>query len=98
MRFVDLHIHSRFSSDGEWEVEQILRQAASAGAGAISISDHDSLEGVRVAVAMMPRYDFRFIPSVEITTVYCERDYHLLAPMVDPDNPGLIELLAGQSE
>ena len=47
----DLHVHTNFSKDGESSVEEILKQAEEAGLDAIAITDHDSVDGAKKALA-----------------------------------------------
>jgi predicted metal-dependent phosphoesterase TrpH len=69
----DLHIHTNFSRDGESSVEEIIRRAELVGLDAIAITDHDTIEGVRAALAVDT--DVLIIPGIEIST----RQGHLLA-------------------
>ncbi|HSR49815.1 MAG TPA: PHP domain-containing protein [Acidobacteriota bacterium] len=83
MSFVDLHIHSEHSSDGEWSVGRIWRKAHEQGLRAFSISDHDTVEGVAEAMEMRGDFAPRLIPNVEISTTHRGHKFHLLAPFVD---------------
>ena len=68
---VELHCHSRFS-DGLARVEEIMIKAARE-LGAIAITDHDTLNGYRIAKRL--RLDVLLIPAAEITS----RDGHIIA-------------------
>jgi predicted metal-dependent phosphoesterase TrpH len=62
----DLHVHTNFSKDGESSVEEILKQAEVVGLDAIAITDHDSVDGVKRALAC--RTTVLIIPGIEVST------------------------------
>ncbi|HSR68190.1 MAG TPA: PHP domain-containing protein [Acidobacteriota bacterium] len=94
MSFVDLHIHSHHSSDGEWSVERIWREAEKHGMEAFSISDHDTVAGVEEAEGMREDFSCRLISNVEISTGYGGHKFHLLAPLVDWRSSSLRDFLS----
>ena len=47
---LDLHIHSTFS-DGTMSPKDLVAYAKQKGLKAISITDHDTVDGVRVGIA-----------------------------------------------
>lgn len=79
---VDLHIHSSKSSDGDFTPFHLLRLAKENGFRAISISDHDTVEAYPEALETSYRLGVELIPSVELTTLYDGREFHLLLPFV----------------
>jgi len=62
----DLHVHSNFSKDGESSIEEILKCAEEAGLDAIAITDHDSVDGVKRALACSTTV--LVIPGIEVST------------------------------
>ena len=64
---VDLHIHST-ASDGTLTPSEILELADDLKLGAISITDHDTLDGSRQAIANGIPDTLGFLTGVEIST------------------------------
>lgn len=80
----DMHIHSLYS-DGKASPLEIVLQASSIGLGVISITDHDTFAGSKVAVryANLNTYGVIVVPGIEVRTdagdilVYCVREVDL---------------------
>ena len=68
MKF-DPHIHSIYSGDARSKPIDIIKQAMKLGLDAIAISDHDSIEGSKIAIEIAKKIDdFLVIPSIEISS------------------------------
>ncbi len=90
---IDLHIHSCYSEDGDYSVDDIFELASKIGLSAISITDHDSIESIPDALDASKLYGIEYIPGVEITTIYeDESQQHILGYYIH-DNPQLNETL-----
>lgn len=76
--FIDLHMHST-ASDGMLEPEALMEKAHANGVGVISLTDHDTMKGVRRAAAKAKALGMHLIPGVEISTTTHGKSCHLLA-------------------
>lgn len=90
-KLIDLHIHSSYSEDGDFSVDEIFRKASEKHLSAISITDHDSIESIPVSKMVKGEYEIEYIPGVELTTVFPVdgSQQHLLGYFVDENNPDL---------
>ncbi len=80
---VDLHTHSSYS-DGSDHPAEIVDLAVGAGLSAMSLSDHDTFEGIAEA-ADAARGRIEFVPGVELSVDWQGRAMHLLAYWAGPD-------------
>jgi predicted metal-dependent phosphoesterase TrpH len=95
---VDLHIHSSNSSDGDFPPSELLRMAKQKGLRAISISDHDTVGAYPEALEWSHRLGVELIPSVELTTLFEGREFHLLMPFVNWESRALRRILTTVTE
>jgi predicted metal-dependent phosphoesterase TrpH len=83
-RPADLHVHST-CSDGLLEPSAVVREAAAAGIGVLSLTDHDTVDGIAEATAEARARGLLLVPGVELT---CRRPtrgtLHLLGYGIDP--------------
>jgi predicted metal-dependent phosphoesterase TrpH len=77
---VDLHTHSRFSSDGLMSPEELIRRAKRAGLTRLAVTDHNTIAGALVAKQLDPEF---IIVGEEIKTTAGE----LLAYFVTQEIP-----------
>ena len=93
MAKVDLHIHSTMS-DGKFSPADIVRKAAAAGLNTISLSDHDSVNGIPAALETARTFPaLRVIPGVEISTDVEHGEIHVLGYFIDYTNTAFEEKL-----
>ena len=95
----DLHIHSTYS-DGKDTPEEIVEAAKTAGLRYISITDHDSVEGV-TALYESGHYasgSLRIIPGVGFSTSDGQHEIHILGYNIDIYDSRLQEKLEEISE
>lgn len=94
---VDFHVHSNRSSDGDFSPAELVGMAAKHGLRAISIADHDTVAAYPEAVEVGRRAGVEVIPGIEVTTVYGDREFHLLLPFVDWASPALAGIVESQT-
>ncbi len=90
---VDLHVHSLNSSDGDFSPAALLQMAKESGLKAISIADHDTVGAYPDALEWSDKLGVELIPSVELTTLFDGREFHLLLPFVRWDSRSLKKTL-----
>jgi predicted metal-dependent phosphoesterase TrpH len=93
--YADLHTHSTFS-DGTDTPAELLKIASDEGIKVLAISDHDTVEGVKAAMAA-PRPDVRLIPAIEVSIVSRRRFVHILGYYIAPDSQALAGFIRGVS-
>ncbi|MBN2246174.1 MAG: PHP domain-containing protein [Candidatus Aminicenantes bacterium] len=83
---VDLHIHSNKSSDGTYPPCDIVEMARKIGLKALSIADHDTVAAYPEALICGKDAEIEVIPNMEVTTIFKEREFHMLLPLLDWEN------------
>jgi 3',5'-nucleoside bisphosphate phosphatase len=91
----DLHIHTT-ASDGSCEPEEIIELAISKSLNAISITDHDTIDGYFKALSSAGKHSIRLIPGVELTALFEGKEIHVLGYNFDTGNSEFIRLLKRQ--
>jgi predicted metal-dependent phosphoesterase TrpH len=74
---IDLHAHTIYS-DGTFTPAEAVALAVERGLSVLSISDHDSTEGVLEAEGAAARVGLEIVPGVELSTVHDGGPVHLL--------------------
>ena len=88
----DLHMHSVFS-DGTDEVPAIVAKAKAAGLSLMSLTDHDTVKGVGLALEEGEKQGIKVLPGIEIST-YAVCEVHILGYNIDINNDRLLTRLA----
>lgn len=91
---IDLHIHSSKSSDGDFSPFHIVQLAREKEMKAISIADHDTVAAYPEALRFGKDADVEIIPSMELTTIFEEREFHLLMPFLDWKSRSVSDLIS----
>lgn len=92
MGYIDLHLHTT-ASDGVKSPSELVRYAKTKGLQAISITDHDTIDGMDEGLAEGARIGFEVIPGIEISAEHSPGSMHLLGYFIDINHPVLQEKL-----
>lgn len=93
----DFHLHST-ASDGVHSPSWVVETAAARGVVALSLTDHDTTEGLAEARAAADRLGLQLIPGIELSTDLGKADVHLLGFGFDVEARALQEFLRWQRE
>jgi predicted metal-dependent phosphoesterase TrpH len=78
---IDLHLHTN-ASDGTFSPSDVVERALALGLSAISITDHDSIDGVGEAISASGGR-ILVVPGVEISADLDGREVHILGYFID---------------
>ena len=81
----DLHIHTHFS-DSTSSPKEVAEEAYAAGLSCISITDHDTLDGVYPVQLAARKFGIEVISGIELSSVHNGKDIHILGYCVDLHN------------
>jgi len=92
-------MHSTFS-DGEFTPTELVRIARQNGVSILSLTDHDTFEGIEEFVQAAEGTEISAFPGIEITTSYQDFNVHLLAyfKSLDSIDTELAETVARMAE
>ena len=113
MRAVDLHTHSTYS-DGTKTPKELLELAIKKNLAAIALTDHDTLDGIEVAIkackdlnnknqvtASKSALDYstiELIPGVEVSTHWDKCEVHIVGLFIDHNNKEFQHFLKTQRD
>lgn len=93
MNRFDLHMHSCYSSDGQFTPKELIEIAKGKGLKTIALSDHDCISGVKEMIRLGNEVGIEVIPAIECSTSIGYTDVHLLGYGIDLDNDYFQNLL-----
>lgn len=94
---IDLHIHSTYS-DGSMSPTELVRAAHRLGLVAISLTDHDTIDGIEEAMQVGVDLGVEVVPGLELSVTYDEGSVHLLGYFFDRTDSRLLEELGRLQE
>lgn len=87
----DFHTHT-VRSDGLFTPSQVVDMAIEKGLGAVAISDHDTVKGVREAVEYAKDKNIKVLPAIEIST-FASCEIHILGYNIEYDSPEFLQVI-----
>lgn len=84
--WIDLHMHSNISNDGDFTPAELMKKCSEAGLKVIAVADHNSVKGVQEALKAAEKYNLKVIPAVEIDCTYGEYNLHVAGYNIDYTN------------
>jgi predicted metal-dependent phosphoesterase TrpH len=84
----DLHTHTCYS-DGYLNPEGLIKKAVEEGIEVLSITDHDSVNGIEEARKIAAQFGIEVISGVEISSDIRDSEVHILGYFIDPKNKEL---------
>ncbi|MTI94510.1 MAG: PHP domain-containing protein [Firmicutes bacterium] len=82
MSYADLHLHTT-ASDGQMTPWQMVRNVARQGISVFAITDHDTFSGIDAACEAAVKYNLKFIPGIELSTIWQDEEVHILGYKLD---------------
>lgn len=92
MQYIDLHVHTT-ASDGTLTPAEVVELAAKKHLAAISITDHDTVDGIAAGIAAAAEYNIEVIPGIELSCAYDKREIHILGYYINYTDSGLLSCL-----
>ncbi|PMH46615.1 phosphatase [Vibrio sp. 10N.286.49.B3] len=94
---IDLHSHTT-ASDGRLSPQDLVDRALSFSIEFLAITDHDTIDGLAPARRFIEdnALPIGLINGIEISTVWQNKDIHIVGLNIDPDNPQLQALIEQQ--
>jgi predicted metal-dependent phosphoesterase TrpH len=93
----DLHMHSHHS-DGAFAPAEVVKKAHAAGISIVSITDHDTVNGIEEARQAAEQLNIEVIPGIELSAFIDDREIHILGYFINPAHERLLESLVGYRE
>lgn len=90
--YIDLHMHSIYSDDGEFTPTELVQQCKEAGIRLMAISDHNSVKANEEAKEVAKKLGIQYVPAIEMDCTYHGIDLHVLGYGIDEKNHDFAEV------
>ncbi|MDR0447304.1 MAG: PHP domain-containing protein [Treponema sp.] len=90
--YIDLHIHSIHSGDGEFTPEVLVRKCEEANIKIMAIADHNTISGIEEEKIYCKKMRIICIPAVEIDCIFNNINLHVIGYGIDYTKEEIIAL------
>lgn len=90
--YIDLHMHSLYSDDGEFTPTQLVDMCHEKGIKIMAIADHNSVKAISEASKRAEALGISYIPAVEIDCTYEGINLHVVGYGIDYTHEDFLKL------
>ncbi len=85
MGWLDLHMHSDVSNDGEFSPKKLMELCLERSIKVTALADHNSVRGIEEAKLYADQWGIQLIPAIELDCTFRDVDLHVLGYDIDPN-------------
>lgn len=85
MSWLDLHMHSNISNDGEFSPQKLMELCSENSIKVAALADHNSARGIKIAKIHADKLGIKLIPAIELDCTFKDVDLHVLGYGINPD-------------
>ncbi len=89
---IDLHMHSRFSDDGQFTPKSLVEQCHKAGVTVMAVTDHNCAEANQEAREEAQKLGIRYVPGIEVDCTFEGFNFHVLGYGIDDKSPDFVKI------
>ena len=90
--YIDLHMHSVYSIDGELKPAELVKRCRQAGVRIMAVTDHNSVKATFEAGTAAAQAGIHYVPGIEIDCCFKGCNLHLLGYGIAVDSPDFLAL------
>jgi len=84
MGWLDLHMHSSISNDGEFSPKRLMELCSQNQLKVVALADHNSVRGIKEAKTYADKFEIELISAIELDCTFRGVDLHVLGYGIDP--------------
>lgn len=92
MSWLDLHMHSNVSNDGEFSPQKLMELCSENSIKVAALADHNSVRGIKDAKIHADKLGVKLIPAIELDCSFKDVDLHVLGYGINPSYPSFAKV------